>query len=99
MSHVQVTPEQIVDHAHRLSGIAPHIGELHGGLGAHVDAAAGTSGHAAVQDSFSRWATALPHFARAADGLLVAMALAGAGYRVADDAVGDACAAPPGSED
>jgi uncharacterized protein YukE len=96
MSQVHVTPEQVVQSASRLSGISSQIREVHGTAGAHVGAAAGTRGDAAVQSSFAHWAAALPQYAEAADRLLVAMAVAGTGYRVTDDGVGEACAGSGG---
>ncbi|HEY5431563.1 MAG TPA: hypothetical protein VIK04_20775 [Solirubrobacteraceae bacterium] len=96
MSQLHVAPEQVVQSAGRLSRISAEIGEVHGQVGARAGAAAGTRADATVQGSFNRWATALPQFAQAADRLLVAMAIAGAGYRLADDVVGEACAPPGG---
>jgi hypothetical protein len=91
MSQLRVGPERVVEAGGRLGGISTQIQDVHGAAGAHFGAAAGTHGEAAVHGSFARWSAALPQFAQAADRLLAAMVLAGAGYRVADDAVGDTC--------
>jgi uncharacterized protein YukE len=91
MSRVHVTPEHVVQSAGRLGGISSQVADLHGQLGAHVSAGAGTLADGAVQTSFARWSTALPQYGQAADRLLVAMAAAAAGYQLTDDEVGGAC--------
>ena len=96
MSKFQVTPEAVAEVSGRLSGISGHIGELHGQLAGHAEAAHGTPVEGAVGSLMGHWAQMLPLYALSGDRLAGAVGGAAEGYRRSDGAVANAAAAGKG---
>lgn len=92
MSTFRVTPAAIAEAAGRLGAISSGVDGLHGRLGAHSGAAAGTPLDGALDGLIGHWAQVLPVFALAGERLTGAVGGAAAAYTVSDAAVGGACA-------
>ena len=89
MSEFHVTPEHVLQSTQPMHGICGAIADVHGQIGAHTDAAGGTSVAGTVQSIFAVWSAALPQYAEAADRMIASMTLSAAGYSHTDDAIAD----------
>lgn len=99
MSQFSANTGDIGDGASRLGRISAEIAELHGQVGGHYSAAAGTSIDGQLDDLMDTWNVALPQFGAAGDGLQSALFGAASNYAAADGVTAnaaDAAGAPGG---
>ncbi len=90
MSKFSVLTATVADASARMTTIAPGVREIHGRLGQHTGAAAGTPAGGAVRELMGHWSSVLPEFALAAEQLSEAMAAAAQAYHESDAAIGAA---------
>jgi hypothetical protein len=87
-----VDPNVVADASLRLGSVPRGVQDIHGQLGRHRRAAAGTPAAGAIDDLMSRLSQVLPEFALASAHLSRAVAGAARDYHASDAAVADACA-------
>lgn len=90
MSEFSVVTSAVEEMSARLGNISRDTEELHGQVGTHTSAAAGTSVDGALGGLMGRWGAVLPHFGLSGDRLQAAMRGAASAYRAADAAVENA---------
>jgi hypothetical protein len=86
-----VDPNVVVEASVRLGSVAVGVQEVHGQLGRHLGAAAGTPAGGAVDDLLSRLSRAFGEFAAAGAELSRAVGGAASDYHGTDSAVAAAC--------
>ena len=99
MSQFSANTGDIGDGASRLGSISSEIAELHGQVGGHYSAAAGTSIDGQLDDLMGTWNALLPQFGVAGDSLRSALFGAASNYEAADGVTAnaaDAAEAPSG---
>jgi hypothetical protein len=90
MSQFTANTGDIGDGASRLGSMSSEIAELHGQLGGHYSAGAGTSISGQLDDVMDTWNAVLPQFGAAGDGLQSALLGAASNYASADGVTADA---------
>jgi hypothetical protein len=86
-----VDPNLVSDASLRLGSVPREVEDIHGQLGRHVGAAAGTPASGAVDDLLSRFSNLLPQFALAGAHLSRAVGGAARDYHASDATVAEAC--------
>jgi hypothetical protein len=90
-----VDPNVVTDASLRLSSVPRAVEGVHGQLGRHLGAAAGTPAAGAIDDLLSRFSQVLPQFALASAHLSRAVGSAARDYHDSDAAVAGACQRGP----
>jgi hypothetical protein len=86
-----VDPSVVADASLRLECVPSAVQDIHGRLGHHLGAAAGTPAAGAIDDLLSRFSHVLPQFALASAHLSQAINTAARDYHASDTAVAEAC--------
>lgn len=93
MSQFSANTGDIAEGGSRLAGLSGEIAELHGQVGEHYSAAAGTPIEGQLDEVMDTWGVVLPQFGATSDSLHLALGTTASNYEAADGVTADAAAA------